>query len=110
MGLVLKRRDNANVVKDIYGGVIDILMADGDIAKALKFTKQFLQNIIDGKIDIKKLIISKSLRAWYKIPQSIAANTNPNKYPIVGPTKYIIPDPFSGVPENTGKPIIPSNK
>ena len=72
MGLVLKRRDNANVVKDIYGGVIDILMADGDIAKALKFTKQFLQNIIDGKIDIKKLIISKSLRGWYKIPQSIA--------------------------------------
>ena len=26
MGIVLKRRDNAPIVKDIYGGIIDILM------------------------------------------------------------------------------------
>ena len=26
MGIVLKRRDNAPIVKDVYGGVIDILM------------------------------------------------------------------------------------
>jgi hypothetical protein len=25
MGIVLKRRDNAPIVKDVYGGVIDIL-------------------------------------------------------------------------------------
>ena len=72
MGIVLKRRDNADVVKDIYGGVIDILMNEGDIPKAIRFTKQFLQNIIDGKIDMKKLIITKALRGWYKVPQSIA--------------------------------------
>ena len=28
MGIVLKRRDNAPIVKDIYGGVIDILMKE----------------------------------------------------------------------------------
>ena len=44
------------------------------------------------------------------MPLNIAANTNPNKYPIVGPTKYTIPDPFSGDPENTGSPAIPSSK
>ena len=72
MGIVLKRRDNAPVVKDIYGGNIDILMKDGDINKSMKFTKQFLQNIVDGKVDLKKLVITKSLRDFYKNPQSIA--------------------------------------
>ena len=72
MGIVLKRRDNAPVVKDIYGGNIDILMKDGDISKAMKFTKEFLQNIVDGKVDLKKLVITKSLRDFYKNPESIA--------------------------------------
>ena len=38
----------------------------------MQFTKQFLQDIVDGGIDMRKLIISKSLRDWYKNPQSIA--------------------------------------
>ena len=33
MGIVLKRRDNAPIVKDIYGGILDILMKEQDIAK-----------------------------------------------------------------------------
>ena len=41
MGIVLKRRDNAPVVKDIYGGIIDIIMKEQDIEKAVKFTKTF---------------------------------------------------------------------
>ena len=28
MGIVLKRRDNAPIVKDIYGGVVEILMKE----------------------------------------------------------------------------------
>ena len=28
MGIVLKRRDNAPIVKEIYGGIIDILMKE----------------------------------------------------------------------------------
>jgi len=72
MGIVLKRRDNADVVKDIYGGNIDILMKDGDIPRAIEFTKIFLKNIIDGDVDLDKLVITKSLRGWYKNPKSIA--------------------------------------
>ena len=45
MGIVLKRRDNAPCVKDIYGGIIDILMKSGDIKKAVNFTKQLLTEI-----------------------------------------------------------------
>ena len=31
MGIVLKRRDNAPIVKEVYGGIIDILIKDKDI-------------------------------------------------------------------------------
>ena len=72
MGIVLKRRDNAPVVKDIYGGIIDIIMKEQNIEKSVLFTKQFLQDIIDEKIGLDKLIITKSLRGFYKNPESIA--------------------------------------
>jgi DNA polymerase elongation subunit (family B) len=72
MGIVLKRRDNAPIVKDVYGGIIDILMKDQDIEKAIEFLKSSLQNIVDEKYPLEKLIITKSLRSNYKNPQQIA--------------------------------------
>ena len=72
MGIVLKRRDNAPIVKDVYGGIIDILMKEKDIAKACTFLKTSLQNIVDEKYPIDKLIITKSLRSGYKNPNQIA--------------------------------------
>ena len=36
------------------------------------------------------------------------ATKKPIKYPKVGPVKYTMPIPFSGVPAKTGKPTIPS--
>jgi DNA polymerase elongation subunit (family B) len=72
MGIVLKRRDNAPIVKEIYGGIIDILMKQQDIEKAVGFLQSSLRNIVDEKYPIDKLIISKSLRSGYKNPQQIA--------------------------------------
>ena len=72
MGIVLKRRDNAPIVKDVYGGIIDILMKDQNIEKAIEFLKSSLQNIVDEKYPLDKLIITKSLRSNYKNPQQIA--------------------------------------
>ena len=72
MGIVLKRRDNAPIVKDIYGGIIDILMKEQNIQKAIEFLKTCLKNIVDEKYPIEKLIITKSLRSGYKNPQGIA--------------------------------------
>ena len=40
MGIVLKRRDNAPIVKDVYGGIIDILMKETSIVKSIDFLKQ----------------------------------------------------------------------
>ena len=74
MGIVLKRRDNANIVKDIYGGVIDILMKDQLVHKSVEFVKSCLQDVVDEKYPIDKLTITKSLRSYYKNPMQIAHN------------------------------------
>ena len=72
MGIVLKRRDNAPIVKDVYGGVIDILMKERDIKKAIDYVDNCLQELVDGTVPIEKLIITKSLRSFYKNPRQIA--------------------------------------
>jgi DNA polymerase elongation subunit (family B) len=72
MGIVLKRRDNAPIVKDIYGGIIDILMKKQNIQEAIDFLRGCLENIVNENYSMDKLIITKSLRSGYKNPQSIA--------------------------------------
>ena len=72
MGIVLKRRDNAPIVKDIYGGIIDIFMKEQNLQKAITFLKQSLQSIVDEQVAIDKLIITKSLNSFYKNPKQIA--------------------------------------
>ena len=72
MGIVLKRRDNAPIVKEIYGGIIDILMKEQKIDRAIAFLREKLQYMIDQKCPIEKLIITKSLRSDYKNPAQIA--------------------------------------
>ena len=71
MGIVLKRRDNAPIVKDVYGGIIDILMKDQNLEMAINYLNSCLRNLIDGNISTEKLIISLSLRSFYKNPQQI---------------------------------------
>jgi hypothetical protein len=72
MGIVLKRRDNANIVKKIYGGIIDIILNKQDLEGSVKFLKEELNNLVNGKADIKDLILSKTLRSSYKDPTKIA--------------------------------------
>ena len=72
MGIVLKRRDNAPIVKEIYGGIIDILMKEQNVNRAITFLRDKLQYMIDQKCPIEKLIITKSLRSDYKNPKQIA--------------------------------------
>jgi DNA polymerase elongation subunit (family B) len=72
MGIVLKRRDNAQICKKIYGGIIDIILNQQDVPKALKFFVDSVKELLEGKEDIQNLVITKTLRAEYKSPQSIA--------------------------------------
>ena len=72
MGNVLKRRDNSPIVKDVYGGVVDILTKEMNIQKAIDFVDKCLQDLVDGKVPIEKLVVTKSLRGYYKNPKGVA--------------------------------------
>ena len=71
-GLVLTRRDNAPIVKDIYGGIIDLIMSDPNLQHAIDFLDKCLTDVASGACDWQKLIISKSIRSGYKNPDQIA--------------------------------------
>ena len=73
MGVVLKRRDNAPIVKTIYGGCIDILLNKHDIGAAVEFLLANLYKLIDDGFPLDQLIVTKSLRASYKDPTRYAA-------------------------------------
>jgi DNA polymerase elongation subunit (family B) len=75
MGVVLKRRDNAGIVKKIYGGIIDILMYQYDLQKAVEFLQQELKRLINGEYSLEDLIITKTLKGTYKDRTKIAHAT-----------------------------------
>jgi DNA polymerase elongation subunit (family B) len=73
MGIVLKRRDNSVIVKEICGGIINLLINDRDPEGAKQFTRKCLRDMFDGKYDIKYFLQSRSLKMkesykdWKKI-------------------------------------------
>nr|QDY51635.1 DNA polymerase family B [Mimiviridae sp. ChoanoV1] len=71
MGIVLKRRDNAAIVKHVYGGIMNIIMKEKDIPKSIEFLKEELKKLIDGKFPMEMLQITKSIKSYYKNPESI---------------------------------------
>ena len=92
MGIVLKRRDNAPIVKDVYGGALDILMQERDVKKAQSFVNDMLMRVLQNDVPLEKFIVSKSLRDDYKNPEQIAhrvladrmAKRDPGTAPKVG--------------------------
>ena len=72
MGIVMKRRDNAPIVKYVFGNVIEIIMNQKSIDLAMDWLKKTLHEIINGNIDQSMFVISKSLSAYYKNPDGIA--------------------------------------
>jgi DNA polymerase elongation subunit (family B) len=66
MGIVLKRRDNAPVLKTIYGGAIKILLNERNVPKAADFVIQKTLDMVQGKMSLSQLTITKSLSAKYK--------------------------------------------
>ena len=72
MGIVLKRRDNANIVKIFYKGIITRLLEDKTIDSAVEFLKEKLEELVSGKFKMEDLTITKTLRGYYKNPEGIA--------------------------------------
>ena len=65
MGIPLRRRDNAPIVKDVYGGALDIILKERNIQKAQQFVNQKLLDILENRVPLEKFIVSKSLRDDY---------------------------------------------
>jgi len=102
MGIALKRRDYAPIVKKVYGGAVEILLKEKDVPKAVDFVQRSCVELIQGKYGLGPLTISKSLRAEYANPQGVAhkvladrmASRDPGTAPTIGdrvPFVYIQP-------------------
>jgi DNA polymerase elongation subunit (family B) len=72
MGIVLKRRDNAPIVKHVFGEAIEILLKENDVPKAISFIQEACKKILLGGYGIDKFIMSKTLKDSYKNPDGIA--------------------------------------
>lgn len=72
MGVVLKRRDNAPIVKDIYQAVVNTILKERDLSRSVNVAKTILDDLVNGKYSLKKLTITKSMRAHYAKPDQIA--------------------------------------
>ena len=79
MGIVLKRRDNAPILKHAYGGVMKKIMKEKNIESAIEFVRLCCQEIIDNKYELNMFVISKTLRDYYKDPESIAHKVLANR-------------------------------
>jgi DNA polymerase elongation subunit (family B) len=66
MGIVMKRRDNAPIVKYVYGGAIERILNQRSTVAAFSFVQQAARELLAGKFPMKRLTITKSLRAEYK--------------------------------------------
>jgi len=66
MGVVLKRRDNANVVKKVFGKTVDIMMNENDIDKTVRFIKEAVNDLLKGRFEIHDFVTSKTLKGQYK--------------------------------------------
>lgn len=72
MGIVLKRRGNAPIVKTVYGGILDIILNTYDIRASLQFLQKCLADMLANRTPFEELVITKTLKASYKTPDQIA--------------------------------------
>jgi DNA polymerase elongation subunit (family B) len=72
MGFVLKRRDNAIIVKEIIGNAVKKILYDKDINGSIKYVQNEIQKMLLGGYPIDKFIITKTLKDNYANPYQIA--------------------------------------
>jgi DNA polymerase elongation subunit (family B) len=68
MGIVLKRRDNAPIVKIVVGGILDHILRNRNVDMAIQYTKETLTKLMSGGYRMDKFITSKTLKAGYDGP------------------------------------------
>jgi DNA polymerase elongation subunit (family B) len=116
MGNASKRRDCAPIVKDVFGGAVEAILYQRNLANALEYLENCLKKVIKAELPIDKFIISKALRSGYKRPQSIPHKVladrigarDPGNKPATGDRisyVYIVTNNPSGKPMLQGEKI-----
>jgi hypothetical protein len=72
MGIALKRRDYAYIVKKVYSGTIHIILNEKDIEGAKKYFYKSVKDLLEGNVEISELVISKTIKTDYSNPNQIA--------------------------------------
>jgi hypothetical protein len=116
MGVALKRRDYAPIVKRVYSSALNVLLHERNVAKAAGLVQQMTKELVEGRFGLQPLIISKSLKAEYADPTRIAhkaladriAKRDPGNAPASGdriPFVYIQPQIGQAAPDLQGDRI-----
>jgi len=63
-GIQVVRRDNCEFVKNKSMEIFQILLLEKDVDKAVILARKYINDLIQGYVSIKDLIISKSLKGW----------------------------------------------
>jgi DNA polymerase elongation subunit (family B) len=88
MGLAIKRRDSCDYLKDVYGGILNILMGlnqktqvevSDRVQIAIDYLNRALETLISGKVSMDKLTMTRQLKSGYKNPDQIAHNVLANR-------------------------------
>ena len=78
MGIVLKRRDNARIVKKVVGGMVDILLNEVNVEKAVNYIKKSIINLLKGKYPLHNFVTSKIDLGDFELQSSIKNENNNN--------------------------------
>lgn len=116
MGVALKRRDYAPIVKRIYSSALNVMLHERNVAKAAGLVQQMTRDLVEGRFGLQPLIISKSLKSEYANPKSIAHKVladritarDPGNAPASGdriPFIYIQPQVGQAAPDLQGDRI-----
>jgi len=60
-GIETVRRDNCPLTKNLIQNVLNYVLIDGDVTKAVEYTKNMISRLLQNKIDLSNLIITKKL-------------------------------------------------
>ena len=65
-GIVLARRDNCPVLRDLYTKILELIMNKSSLDQAINVLVDSVQDLLDGRVPVEKLVTIRELGANYK--------------------------------------------
>lgn len=55
------RRDNCYLIREMLENILDLLLCQNDIEGIAKYVKKMISDLVQNRVDISKLVISKAI-------------------------------------------------